>query len=65
MPHNHNQMTNSIIIWITCKQVSSKNKFSQCAQERDVTVSSYENGLKFVIHDEINDHKIHLVEEAC
>jgi hypothetical protein len=38
MPHNHNQMPNSIIIWITCKQVSSKNKFAQCAQERDVTV---------------------------
>jgi hypothetical protein len=37
MPHNHNQMPNSIIIWITCKQVSSKNKFAQCAQERDVT----------------------------
>jgi hypothetical protein len=37
MPHNHNQTTNSIIIQITCKQVSSKNKFAQCAQERDVT----------------------------
>jgi hypothetical protein len=37
MPHNHNQMPKSIIIWITCEQVSSKNKFAQCAQERDVT----------------------------
>ena len=37
MPHNHYQMANSIIIWITCKKVSSKNKFSQCAQEWDVT----------------------------
>jgi hypothetical protein len=37
MPHNHYQMANSIIIWITCKQVSSKNKFAQCAQEWDVT----------------------------
>jgi hypothetical protein len=32
-PHNHNQMPKSIIIWITCEQVSSKNKFAQCAQE--------------------------------
>ena len=23
--------------WITCTQVSSKNKFTQCMQERDVT----------------------------
>ena len=30
-------MINSIIIWITYEQVSSKNKFSQCVQERDVT----------------------------
>jgi hypothetical protein len=37
MPHNHNQTPNSIIIQITCKQVSSNNKFAQCAQERDVT----------------------------
>ena len=28
MTHNHNQMPNSIIIWITCKKVSSKNKFT-------------------------------------
>jgi hypothetical protein len=38
MPHNHNQMSNSIIILITYKQVSSKNKFAQCKQERDVTI---------------------------
>jgi hypothetical protein len=41
MPHNQNQMFDSIIIQITCKQVSSNNKFAQCVQEQDVTKDKF------------------------
>jgi hypothetical protein len=39
MPHNHNQMPKTIIIWMSCEQESSENKFAECAQEQDATVA--------------------------
>jgi hypothetical protein len=55
MPHNHNQMTNSIIIWITCKQVSLKNNFAQCAQEKDVTYTPSWSKIHPIVSEYISD----------
>jgi len=45
MPHNHNQMANSILIQITYKKVSSKDKFSQHMKKQDVTVMLQESNM--------------------
>jgi hypothetical protein len=44
--------TNRIMTQITCTQVSSKNKFAQCAQERDVT---YTHSC-FKLHPEVSQY---------
>jgi hypothetical protein len=44
--------TNSIMTQITCTQVSSKNKFAQCTQERDVTYTP----SCFKLHPEVSQY---------
>jgi hypothetical protein len=55
MPHNHNQTTKSIIIQITCKKVSSNNKFVQCTQEWDATYTPSWSKIRLEVSQYISD----------